>query len=142
MPALRAFDVDREPPKPIGPTILINLAFGLRDEFLLAFARNLDSCGMNRSTALDALPSYERRSWLGGLIRVVADETVPSVKVGVQKQKALAAIFADGSYEKEEPAVDFSSARDDLFFPFVRLTGEKKLEQLPAARTAKGAREW
>ena len=142
MATLRAFDVDREPPKPIRPTILINLAIGLRHEVLLAFARNLDSCCMNRSAALDALPWDKRRPWQGGLICVVADEPVPPVKVGIQKQMALAALLADGSYEKEEPAVDFSSAWDDLLFPLVRLTREKKFECFPAARTTNGAREW
>jgi len=140
--APRAFDVNSEPPKPIGPTILIKLAIGLRDEILLTLTRNLDSCRMRRSTALDALPSDKRWPRVGGLFRVMANETVPTVEVDVQEQMALATLIADTPYEKEEPAVDFSRAWDDLFVPLVRLPGEHQVERFPAAPTTNGARKW
>jgi hypothetical protein len=72
----------------------------------------------------------------------MANETVPSVKVDVQEQVALATLLADGPNEKEEPAVDFSSARANLFVPLVRLAGEQKVESFTAARTPNSARQW
>jgi hypothetical protein len=124
MPTAHALDVYGEPPEPIRPTILIKLAIGLRDEILLTLASNLDSCCMRRSTALDALPSDKRWPRVGGLLCVMANETVPTVEVFVRQQMALAALLADGPNEKEKPAVDFSRAWDDLFVPLVRLARE------------------
>jgi hypothetical protein len=76
------------------------------------------------------------------LTRVVANETVPTVEVDVQEQMALAALLAHGAYEGEEPAFDFSSARDDFAISLVRLAGEQKLEVFTAARTTTCAGEW
>jgi hypothetical protein len=140
--ATRAHNVYREPPKCIGPAIIIYCAVSLAKAEFLALTLNLDLGLVPRFAALDAFPNHKRRPRLGGLLCVMANETVPSVEIDVQKQKALAALLTDGPYEKEEPAVDFSGARDNLFVPLVRLAWEQKVEGFTAAQTANSAREW
>jgi hypothetical protein len=139
--ANRTCDVDGKPPERIWPTIIIYGTVRFAEAKRLAFALNCEARLVPQSAALDAFPNYERRPRLRGLLGVVANETVPTVEVGIEQQMALTALLAYGPYEKVEPAVDFGGAWDNFFVPLVRLSGEQKIESFTTARTTNSAHQ-
>jgi hypothetical protein len=131
-----------KPAKRIGPPIIIDGTIRLANAELFTFALNFNYRGVLQPTTDHAFPRHKRWPGQRGLLHIMANESVPPMRVDVQKNVILVASPANSLDQKEKPAADFSRAGNGFAVPFMRLAGKQHFEFFAAARTTDCASEW